>query len=338
MTESPTPLVSILMPALNAEATITAAIRSVRRQTESRWECVVVDDGSTDGTSRIVRSAERDDRRLQLISTRHEGLVAALTTGLTRCRGQYVARMDADDVMHRKRLTEQVAMLEANPGLDAVGCHVRLFPRSALGPGYREYEAWLNGIDDEGKLERELYVECPVAHPTLLLRTRRLLDLGYRDRGWPEDYDLILRLVTSGGRVGVLPRRRLGWRLSPGRLSLNDPAYSQQQFTACKAAFLARAFLAGTDHYILWGHGGTGRALRRALSTRGKHASHIIEVHKGRLGNRIHGAPVVPPAQLPELPRQPVIVSVARPGPRAEVRAALASMGFLELRDFVCAA
>jgi glycosyltransferase involved in cell wall biosynthesis len=338
MTGNPTPVVSILIPAYDAEATLPAALKSVRRQTEEHWECIVVDDGSTDETPLVVESVARHDRRVRWVVTPHQGLVAALNTGLSHCRGRYVARMDADDLMHRKRLSEQIQMMESAPELDAVGCHVRLFPRRSLGPGYREYEAWLNGIGNEADLIRELFVECPVAHPTLLFRSPELLALGYRDCGWPEDYDLILRLVTGGGRIGVLPRRRLGWRLSSGRLSLNDPAYTRERFTACKAEFLASAFLARVDAYILWGHGGTGRALRRALADRGKRASHIIEVHPGRLGNRIHGAPVVPPAKLPELPRRPVVVSVARPGPRSEVRSSLASMGFVELRDFVCCA
>jgi glycosyltransferase involved in cell wall biosynthesis len=332
------PLVSILLPAYNVETTLPACLRSIERQGWPRWECVVVDDGSSDLTARTVERFAQRDGRFRVLTKPHRGLVAALNIGIAACRGELIARMDADDLMHRQRLERQVAALLARPDWAAVGCHVRLFPRGKLGAGYRRYEAWINGIDSAEALRREAFVECPVAHPTLMLRRSRLATLGYRDLGWPEDYDLVLRLVTGGDRIGVVPRRLLGWRYHPDRLSLTAPDYAINRFTACKARFLADSFLAGGSQYILWGYGGTGRALRRALAEIGKRPSHIIELHTGRIGNRIHGAPVVPPSELPGLPRCPVVVSVAGAGPRGEIRRALAAMGFSETRDYICAA
>jgi len=335
---TPSPRVSILLPARNAETTLPSCIRSIRRQSLTDWECVVVDDGSSDETLECARETSRRDGRFVVVSTEHRGLVAALAAGLERCRGEYVARMDADDLMHRLRLEDQVALLGSRPDLAATGCHVRLFPRKHLGEGYRSYETWLNGIDSADRLEQEAFVECPVAHPTLMLCRGVILKLGYRDVGWPEDYDLVLRMLAQGDMIGVVPRRRLCWRSHPGRLSLTDPTYGHDRFTACKAEFLASSLLAAKERYILWGFGATGRNLRRELERRGKRPSHIVELHPGRLGNRIHGAPVVPPAGIPDLPRHPIVVSVAGEAPRSQIREALGSMGFVELRDFVCAA
>jgi len=332
------PLVSILLPTFQAVATLAAAVRSIERQSWRDWECVLVEDGSTDGTLERARELAERDSRLSVAAYPHRGLVAALNSGLQRCRGRYVARMDADDLMHHRRIEEQVSVLEAHPELAAVGCHVRMFPRSDVGPGYRAYETWLNGIRTAEQVARDAFIECPVAHPTLMFRRARLAQLGYRDMGWPEDYDLVLRLITAGHKIGVVPRRRLLWRRGPGRLSITAPEYATERFTACKASFLAESFLAGSEHYILWGYGGTGRALRRALEPLGRRPSHIVELHPRRIGNRIHGAPVVPPAELPRLPRQPLVVSVAGAGPRSEIRRSLAGMGFIESRDFICAA
>jgi len=142
-----TPLVSVLLPAFDAEPTLVPALQSVRRQTEARWECVVVDDGSEDGTPRTAEAAAATDDRFLIVRTPHRGLAAALATGLARCRGRFIARMDADDLMHRERLARQVGALEADASLAAVGCHVRLFPRAQLGRGWRSYERWLNAID-----------------------------------------------------------------------------------------------------------------------------------------------------------------------------------------------
>ena len=330
--------ISVLLPAFDAEATLPACLRSVQRQSETGWECIVVDDGSRDGTGDVARSFAGRDPRFRVVSTPHRGLAPALRTGLEHCRGRYVARMDADDLMHRHRLAEQLRALEAAPNLAAVGCHVRLFPRRALPEGRRDYEHWLNRIDSEKRLRREAFIECPVAHPTLTIRGEVLSEMSYRDVDWPEDYDLVLRLLGRAYEIGVVPKRLLSWRDTPTRLSRTDERYSLERFTSCKAAFLAAGFLAGTEEYVLWGYGSTGKSMCRALLAHGKTLSHVVEVHPGRLGMTIHGAPVIRPGGLLSIPRRPVVVSVAGEEPRAEIRDAMEKMRFRELTDFVCAA
>jgi GT2 family glycosyltransferase len=338
MRTTSSPLVSILLPMWNAETTIAACLRSIQRQTEPRWQCVIVDDGSQDNSLARARWFATRDPRFIVVSTPHRGLVPALNIGLPYCQGRFIARLDADDLMHRQRLAMQVAALTEQPELVAVGCHVRYFPRQDLQDGLRAYERWLNSLSTASSVQRDAFVECPIAHPTLLIRRDILVALGYRDCGWPEDYDLFLRLITQGYAVGVVPRRLLSWRNSPTRLSRTSPVYTLEHFTACKAAFLAASFLAASAPYILWGYGDTGKALRRALLAYGKNPAYIVELHAGRLGNRIHDALVIPPATLAQIPRCPVIVSVAGVQARNEIRQAMARMGFLEARDFVCAA
>jgi glycosyltransferase involved in cell wall biosynthesis len=334
----PTPLVSILLPAYNAAHFLRPCLRSVQRQTEARWECIVVDDGSEDDTAACAGSFAAVDQRFTLVQRPHAGLVTTLNHGMRRCRGRYIARLDGDDLMHRDRLRAQIEALERDPQLVGVGCHVRLFPRSGLRDGRRAYERWLNRIDTSQRLRTEAFVECPIAHPTLVIRAERLRAFGYRDCGWPEDYDLVLRLLGSGAKLGVVPRRLLLWRDTPARLSRTAARYSLDRFTACKAAFLAAGFLSGGETYVLWGYGETGQALRRALLVHGKRPAYIVEVHPGRLGQVIHGAPVIAPDRLPHIPRLPVIASVSGEEPRRQIRAAMMAFGLRELDDFVCAA
>jgi hypothetical protein len=125
---------------------------------------------------------------------------------------------------------------------------------------------------------------------------------------------------------------------APESLTRTSPRYAIERFAACKAAFLATGFLGASDEYVLWGYGHTGRGLRRALLSHGKRPTHVVEVHPGRIGNRIHGAPVITPDALAALADRPVVVSVAREGPRAEVRAWMARHGRRETIDYVCAA
>jgi glycosyltransferase involved in cell wall biosynthesis len=273
-----------------------------------------------------------------VVATAHQGLVAALNTGLAHCQGRFVARMDADDLMHCRRLEAQMHALAHNLELAAVGCHVRIFPRRQVPDGRRAYERWLNGMHTAQQVRRDAFVECPIAHPTLCICREVLMALGYRDCGWPEDYDLLLRLLTRGHQLGIVPQRLLCWRDHPQRLSRTSTVYTMERFTACKAAYLAGHFLATADTYILWGYGDTGKALRRALLAYGKTPAHIVEVHPGRLHQRIHNAPVIAPAALLSVPRHPVVVSVAGEEARRIIRQSMTEMGFVELHDFVCAA
>lgn len=335
------PAISILLPARNAEATLATCLRSLLRQSEPDWECIVVDDASGDATAAVARDFAARDPRFRVVEGPGRGIVAALEAGRRACRGLLVARMDADDWMLRDRLRAQRAALEGDPGLAGVGCHVRLFPRSGLRDGRRRYERWLGSIATADDVERDALVECPIAHPTWMLRRDVLDRHGYRDDGVPEDYDLLLRMLADGERLGVVPRRLLAWRDGPARLSRTHPAYSEEAFTRCKASHLARGLLADTRSYVLWGYGGTGRALRRALLDHDRHPSHIVELHPRRIGQTIHGAPVVAPealSELAELAGRPIVASVSGPGPRREIRAALAALGLREGRDFVCAA
>jgi glycosyltransferase involved in cell wall biosynthesis len=333
-----TPTVSWLVPVHDAEETLACALRSVQRQTFTDWECVVVDDGSRDGSRDLVRELGARDPRFRSLPIARAGIVAALTAGLAECRGRYVARLDADDIAHRERLALQLRAFVADPELVAVGSHVKMFPRAGLSDGLRAYERWLASIVSSDDVKREAFVESPLVHPTLLVRRESLQDFGYRDRGWPEDYDLILRWLGRGMRLGVVPRRLVGWRDGPSRLTRTAAACKGDRIVACKAEHLAQGFLAGADQYVLWGYGDTGRTLCRALAEHGKRPSHIVELHPGRIGQRIAGASVIAPTELPHLPKRAIVASVAGKIPRGEIREALSKMGFVELRDFVCAA
>jgi len=332
------PRVSVLLPARNAASTLDACIESLARQTEPRWECVAVDDASTDDTGEKLEAWARLDRRVRVLRGAGRGLVAALELGRAACRAPLVARMDADDWMHRDRLRLQLDVLAREPGLAGVGSHVRLFPRAELTDGHRRYERWLNSLASPESVARDAFVECPIAHPTLVLRREILDDTGYRECGWPEDHDLLLRLLGAGHRLAVVPRRLLAWRDHEARLSRRDERYGLARFTACKAEHLTRTLLRDHSEYVLWGYGPTAKAMRKALLALGRSPSHIVELHPRRLGRTIHGAPVIAPDGLPSLDSPRIVVSVSGPKPRAQIRDWMRAHGFDDGGDFVCTA
>ncbi len=332
------PRVSILLPVRDAAATLPACLRSITRQSLPAFRCIVVDDHSTDGTAELLARFAARDPRFLIVANSGRGLVSALQTGLAHCDHAFIARMDADDLMHRERLRRQIAALDAAPDLAGVGCHPRPFPSHAFGDGTRTYTTWLGSLRTADDVQRDALIECPLLHPTWCVRRAAFDRHSYREVPWAEDYDLLLRWLQAGLRLGVVPRQLHAWRRGPRTATTTDPRYARRTFPMLKAAFLVSGLLADTDRYVLWGHGGTGRALRRELAQLGRHPTAIVELHPRRLGQRIDGALVVPPSAVPSLPPVPIVVSVAGTPARTIVRTQLCALGRVELRDFVCTA
>ena len=340
MTHPPAPRVSILLPCRDVESVLGPCIESLEAQTEPRYEALVLDDGSCDDTFlRLGAWAERD-ARVRLVPRVGRGIVAALNALAGAARAPFLARMDADDVAHPRRLEAQLDLFERCPSIAACGTGVRYVPRSALGSGYERYERWLNGLTEPEELERDLFVECPIAHPTLMIRRGILEDVGgYRDREGPEDYDLILRIVEAGHEIANVPEVLLDWTLDGDRLSHRSVRYSAEAFRRLKIEHLRRGAL-GEGPLVIWGAGKVGKAfLRSWLAIEGKAPEALVDLDPRKIGQMIHGSAVVDPGALSERfagggARPFVLVAVGSPGAREDIRQALASMGATELQDY----
>jgi len=148
----------------------------------------------------------------------------------------------------------------------------------------------------------------------------------------------LLRILEGGAAVDVIPTVLHEWRLSEASLSSTSADYSDDAFGRCRASFLASGFLGGGDDYELIGYGNTGKRLLGDLQRLGKRCRKIYELHPGRIGQVIHGAPVMHHDDLREGIEYPLLVSVAGSDARIYLRTMLSGFGFSEGRDFVCTA
>lgn len=336
---SASPPLSVLLPVQNEEGALREALDSLSAQTFSSFEVLAVDDGSTDGSSDILLDAARRDPRIRVARQEPSGIVAALERARSLARGRYLARMDADDVALPRRFQAQMELVAADPGLTAVGTRVRYFPRKKVRDGARRYEAWINGLVSHEEMVRDLFVECPIPHPTLLIRAD-VLELvgGYRARGWPEDYDLILRIWEGGGRLGKVAEPLLRWREGARRLSRTHPDYSEEAFRRCKVHYLLRTHLDQGRSAVIWGAGPVGKAFARELLAQGGTLRAFVDLSPKRVGQEIHGALVLTPREARKLEHDLHLAAVAQPGARQEIRRTLTEMGKRELRDFLAVA
>lgn len=368
------PLISVVLPTFNAGETVARAIASIRAQTFADWELIVIDDGSIDATRRVLAELACSEPRMRVVERPHQGLVPALNTGIAEARGEFIARMDADDECHPDRLAEQVAFLRdpANREVGLVSCLVEFGGDRAASGGYALHVDWINSLATSEEISLNRFVEAPLAHPSVMFR-RELIARhgGYREGPFPEDYELWLRWLDAGVRMAKVPRVLLRWNDCPARLSRSDRRYSPEAFFAIKAEWIARWLVAhgvleqsgpsarsrsplrlgcsrsplqspaGTPRRVfVWGAGRPTRKRAAHLERFGVRIAAYIDFDPKKATRAIGGTgrPVILPPDL--LPPGEIFVLgyVTSRGAREVIRGELGRRDYVEGRDFLMCA
>lgn len=183
-------LISIIMAAFNEEKNIRESIESILTQTYKNWELIIVNDASTDNTRHIIAQIQSHDYRIVLIDNiSNEGLAKSLNTAIMHSKGEYIARMDADDIALPERLERQVNFLLSNSDIDVLGTGVIAFNRGS------DYRFNMYRQESHFLMEKNIYKECPFIHPTVMAKKTFFIENNGYDtslkRG--QDYDLWLR-------------------------------------------------------------------------------------------------------------------------------------------------
>ena len=332
-------VISVLLPVRDAAPYLPECIASLRAQTFEDFEVLAVDDGSSDASPQLLSAWAAEDSRVSLVRQTPQGIVQALEAGRARAQGRYLARMDADDIAEPHRFAEQLTLLEGRPDLAGCGAGVRYFPRTEVRGGGRRYEDWINAIRTPDDVERNLFIECPLAHPTFFLRADIVAEVGgYVERGWPEDYDLLLRVWRSGGRLAAVDQMLLQWRIRGDRISVRHESYTLEAFRRCKIHYLLDTLARDRDGLVVWGAGPIGKAFAREVQEQGGTVRAFVDVDPRKIDQCIHGAPVIPPSEVNRYRDSFSVAAVGQEGAREQIRAELESAGWKEVTDFVAVA
>jgi glycosyltransferase involved in cell wall biosynthesis len=199
------PLITVALPVRNAATTVRDAIASIQWQTHVRWELIIADDGSTDGTTEICSQVARHDERVQVLHDGgRRGIAARLNEIAEHARGELMARMDGDDLAYPRRLEAQAAYLARQPEVDLVGSAMLVFRSDGTALGVRRGPATHDKICQHPEWGFRMF------HPTWLGRVGWFRRYGYRVSGG-EDQELLLRAHRES-RYGNLPDVLLGYR------------------------------------------------------------------------------------------------------------------------------
>jgi glycosyltransferase involved in cell wall biosynthesis len=329
------PEVSVILPFYNAEKTLVAAVESILRQTFPNFELLLIDNNSTDISKSIAQKFAEKDSRIRLLQEMKQGVAHAMNCGLENARGQFVARMDADDISLPERLEKQVAFLNGYPEIGLLGCEVKYIAHEKNTAGFKRFVKWVNSFHSPEEIERNHFVEIPVVNPTIMFRKEIYEKWGGCSQGdFPEDYEMQLRYLEAGVKMAKLPEPLLEWHDSSSRLTRTDDRYSTDAFFRTKAAYFKKWSEKQNRFHPdiwVWGAGRKTRQRAKLLEKEGLKIRGFIDIVKGKTTEKttLHFTEIPDPGQLFIVPM------VTKTGARELIQSYLQKAGYAERTDFM---
>jgi glycosyltransferase involved in cell wall biosynthesis len=252
------PEISVILPFRNASDTLRRAIESILNQTFKNFELILINDGSDDHPTDIL--SDYDDPRMKTIHLPTSGIVFSLNQGISVSRGRYIARMDADDYAYPERLELQYKYLKENRKVGVVSGTVNYSGDRNKNRGYALYVDWINSLKTKEQIYLNRFVESPICHPSVMIRRKLFDEYGvYKVGGFPEDYELWLRLMDQGVHFSKVDAVVLDWYDDENRLSRINPNYETEAFFEIKTKYFFRwyqkTFEFNPHPILIWGTG-----------------------------------------------------------------------------------
>jgi glycosyltransferase involved in cell wall biosynthesis len=284
------PIVSVILPFYNAEKSLNRAIKSIANQTFKHWECILINNNSSDNSYKIALDMTKRDSRFVLVQEKKQGVTFASNKGSEFAKGKYIARMDADDVSLPNRLEMQTAFLNSFSEYGAVSGLVEYVPHHIKTEGFQRYVHWVNSVRKHEDILNNMFVESPVVNPSAMWRCELAKIYGmYKHGDFPEDYELWLRWLSMGVKITKLDVPVLKWYDSEKRLTRTEPVYSDEAFNSIKTQYLARWLKINNPQHpqvAIWGASRISRGRTRLLHEYGIEISCYIDIKKTRQLNR----------------------------------------------------
>lgn len=229
------PLVSILLPVYNSRRYIEECLNSILNQTYKNIEIIIINDGCNDGTEEILKTIAIEFRNIKLYNQENLGYCNSINKGIVYCSGEYIARMDADDIMISSRIERQVEHLEMYPEVSILGtsiCYINSFGE----------ELTKHIFPNRYKIPRQILDQSPVAHPSVMIRKSVFQKVGkFRSNLYPsEDYDFWLRASSLGFVIDNLDEILLLYRIHGNSTTHNNSIKRAYSSIAAQKAYLLR--------------------------------------------------------------------------------------------------
>jgi glycosyltransferase involved in cell wall biosynthesis len=329
------PKVSVVLPFYNAEKTILQALQSISVQTLSDFECILVDNDSTDNSTDIALKYCQKDSRFKYIRENSRGVCFASVTGSKIANSDYIARMDADDIALPHRLEFSYQFLENNSDCEVVCGQVEFGGNRHTAAGIYRYVNWVNSLNNSNIIALRRFVESPVINPSAMWRKEIESRLGgYRNGDFPEDYEMWLRWMESEVKIGKINMPVLIWNDLSTRLTRTDRRYSTDAFYRLKSHYLAN-YLNQINpyfpHVLVWGASRLMRRRAELLKNYGIEIDAYIDITK----KRQIGEPILYYQEIPKPNECFILVYVPQRIIRDRIIEFLTSKSYVEGKNFL---
>ncbi|MBJ6369032.1 glycosyltransferase family 2 protein [Snuella sedimenti] len=329
------PLISILTPFKNTEAYLAACLESILKQSYTHWELLIVDDHSTDSSYQVVERFAKNDSRIKLIKNEGNGIIEALKLAFKLSKGDFITRMDSDDIMPPNKL-EVLATNLLNYGKQhvAIGL-VKYFCDGGVKEGYKSYEQWLNKLTQTGSNYSEIYKECVIPSPCWMVHRDDLIACdAFNPNRYPEDYDLTFRFYKHQYKCIPCNDVLHHWRDYNTRTSRTHIHYAQNHFTAIKLHYFLDVDYDPKRTLVIWGAGTKGKLIAKTLTRKGIPFEWICD-NPNKIDRDIYGTKLRPFDYLKQLTSAQSIITVANKKAQKEIRAYLKQIDMKPVQDYV---
>lgn len=326
--------ISILIPAKNAAEYLEECIDSIIHQSEKDWECIIVNDNSTDETLEILEAFAKKDDRISVYSNPKSGVITALQLAYSKCDGTLIHRMDADDIMPKQKLEIlKGQLLENGKGHVATG-KVEYFSAKPLGDGYKKYENWLNDLTKRGANFSELYKECVIASPCWMVYRSDFEKVGGFDSEiYPEDYDLVFRFYEAGLQCLPCDETLHLWRDYAIRSSRTSDLYADNRFIDIKCFYFLKLNYDKNRPLVVWGAGRKGKSIAQYLIAQKVDFNWVCNNPK-KIGKDIYNVRMNSTTFIEQLEQPQVIIAVANEAEQLELKQYFYSKNWKTMEDF----
>ena len=314
------PLVSILSPFKNTAQYLPQCIDSILNQTYTNWELIIVDDGSTDSSYEMVNKYAKKDNRIKLLKNSGIGIIEALKMAFKYSKGDFITRMDSDDIMTPNKLDVLLKGLQ-NHGKKhvAVGL-VKYFSSTGINDGYAKYEVWLNNLTKKGINFSEIYKECVIPSPCWMLHRDDLIACNaFNPNDYPEDYDLTFRFFKSGFKCISCDEVLHKWRDYSTRTSRTNEHYAVNHFIELKLRYFLELHYDNTRTLAIWGAGEKGKFIAKLLISKNIPFEWICDNPK-KIGKHIYDQEMKNFNYLEVLSQPQSIITVANEQAQKEIK------------------
>ncbi|GAA4885499.1 glycosyltransferase [Flaviramulus aquimarinus] len=329
------PLISILIPFKNTTAFISNCLLSIQNQTYTNWELLIIDDASTDNSYTIVKQFAEHDNRIKLIKNSGNGIIDALQLAFSKSKGEFITRMDSDDIMYPKKLEVlSTNLLKFGKQHIAIGL-VNYFSEEGIKEGYKSYEIWLNELTKSGNNYSEIYKECVIPSPCWMIHREDLMTCNaFNPDRYPEDYDLAFRFYKHQFKCIPCDTVLHDWRDYSYRTSRTHVNYAKNHFIDLKLHYFLELDYNPNKTLVVWGAGNKGKSIAKALIKRDIPFEWICD-NPNKIGRDIYGNILKPFSYLKTLKNPQSIITVANKNSQKEIKSYVNKLEMKAIDDYV---